>query len=102
MEVLEQKTTGFDSVQHQLGNLLVEVGDLDASAFCYCTEVDYFPNETGENILTSVGSYDLHLSRDTGGWSVDAFRFNLKFIHGNPLLPEMARRSARRRHSEDD
>jgi hypothetical protein len=30
-----------------------------------------------------VGSYDLHLVKDDGGWKIDEFKFNLKFMEGN-------------------
>jgi hypothetical protein len=26
-----------------------------------------------------MGSYDLHLVKDDGGWKIDKFKFNLKF-----------------------
>jgi hypothetical protein len=33
-----------------------------------------------------VGSYDFHLTRIEGRWLIDSFRFNLKFLEGNPEL----------------
>lgn len=97
VEALEGRLRGLASVQHQVGNVLIEVGEDGASAFCYCTESDYFPNETGGSVLTKLGSYDFHLSLDAeGAWKFDALRFNLKFSHGNPLLAELARKASRK------
>lgn len=33
-----------------------------------------------------MGSYDFHLSKADDRWEIDRFRFNLKFIDGNPDL----------------
>jgi hypothetical protein len=74
VEALQTPLKGLAAVHHQLGNGLVQVGEAEASAFCYCTESDYLPNETGESTLTSVGSYDFHLSRESEGWKVEGRR----------------------------
>ena len=35
---------------------------------------------------TFVGSYDFTLVRDGSAWRIDGFRFNLKYMDGNPNL----------------
>ena len=37
-------------------------------------------------VLALVGGYDFHLFRGEDGWRIDLFRFNLKYIDGNPDL----------------
>lgn len=87
---------GLAAAHHQLGNMLVSVEGEEASAFCYVTAAHYFPNATGENIHTLVGTYDFHLSRKEEAWLIDALRFNLKYEDGNLLLSELARKATRK------
>lgn len=91
----ESGLRGLAAVHHQAGNMLVKVEGEEASAFCYATATHYFPNPTGNDTRTFVGTYDFHLGRGEDGWRIDAFRFNLKFTMGNPLLGELAKRAAR-------
>ena len=92
----ESALRGLTATHHQIGNLLVSVDGEEAGAFCYGTATHFFSNPTGENVHTFVGTYDFHLSRHGGGWSIDAFRFNLKYQEGNLLLSDLAKRAARR------
>src|SRR5512135_3895696 len=78
------------AIHHQMGNLLVEVRGGQADAFCYAIACHYLPNPSGRNTRTLVGSYDVHLIRHAGGWLIDAFRFNLKYVEGNPELEAAA------------
>ena len=92
----ESGLRGLAAVHHQIGNVLVHVEGAEAGAFCYATATHYFPNPTGNDTRTFVGTYDFHLVRGEDGWRIDMFRFNLKFTQGNPLLAELARKAARR------
>jgi hypothetical protein len=33
-----------------------------------------------------VGSYNLHLIPTEGGWRIDIFKYNLKYVNGNLSL----------------
>lgn len=74
------------AIHHQTGNFLVEVTGSEATAFCYGVAWHYLPNKTNRNTRTFVGSYDIHLVQQDGKWKIDRFKFNLKFIDGNPDL----------------
>ncbi len=74
------------AIHHQAGNFLVEVRGSEANAFCYGVAWHYLPNKTSRNTRTFVGSYDVHLVQQDGEWKIDRFKFNLKFIDGNPDL----------------
>ena len=74
------------AIHHQTGNYLVRVKGLQAEAFCYGIASHYLPNKTDLNTRTFVGSYDFELVKDGGRWKIAMFRFNLKYIDGNPNL----------------
>jgi hypothetical protein len=76
----------LEAIHHQVGNYLVDVLGKEATVFCYGIASHYLPNDTGENTRAFVGSYDFHLVKDTDAWRIDQFRFNLKYIDGNPNL----------------
>jgi hypothetical protein len=80
---------GFHHTHHQLGNFVVESGDGWAHVFCYGTATHFLENESGSNVWTVVGSYDLDLIRK-GSWRISAMKFNLKYMDGNPDLPKLA------------
>jgi hypothetical protein len=92
----ESGLKGLAAVHHQIGNMLVKVEGSEASAFCYGTATHYFPNPTGNDTHTFVGTYDFHLVRADDGWRIDMFRFNLRFAAGNALLGDLARKAARK------
>jgi hypothetical protein len=80
---------GFHQTHHQLGNFVVESQDHTAHVFCYGTATHFLENESGNNIWTVVGSYDLDLVRK-GNWRITGMKFNLKYIDGNTDLPKLA------------
>jgi hypothetical protein len=92
----ESGLKGLTAIHHQIGNMLVSVEGREASAFCYATATHYYPNPTGNDTRTFVGTYDIHLGKDEAGWKIDMFRFNIKFTEGNALLSELARKQTRR------
>jgi SnoaL-like protein len=75
-------------IHHQAGNFLVDVGSEEASVFCYGIAWHYLPNRTNNNTRTFFGSYDIHLAKLGGEWKIDRFKFNLKFMDGNPELEQ--------------
>ena len=92
----ESGLRGLSAVHHQIGNVLVQVEGAEAGAFCYATATHYFPNPTGNDTRTFVGTYDFHLVRTDDEWRIDMFRFNLKFTQGNALLADLAKKASRR------
>jgi hypothetical protein len=74
------------AVHHQAGNTIVTVNGYQADAFCYGIASHYLPTRSGRNMRTFVGSYDFHLIKKDGVWWIDGFKFNLKYIDGNPDL----------------
>lgn len=74
------------AVHHQAGNHIVRVSGRHATVFCYGIAIHYLPNPSNANTRTFVGSYDFGLVKNTGIWVIENFKFNLKFIEGNPEL----------------
>jgi hypothetical protein len=74
------------AIHHQAGNFMVTVKELKADVYCYGTASHYFPNPSGKNTRTYVGSYDFHLIKEGKFWRIYLIRFNLKFIDGNQDL----------------
>lgn len=82
----EEGLRKLQAIHHQVGNYLVDILGNEADVFCYGTASHYYPNPTGQNVRTFVGSYNIHLMESDAGWSIDKFRFNLKYIDGNKDL----------------
>lgn len=82
----EEGLKSIESVHHQAGNYRVDVQDDQATAFCYGIASHFRRNRSGRNSRVFVGSYDFHLLRIEGRWLIDSFRFNLKYVEGNPEL----------------
>lgn len=74
------------AVHHQAGNYEVQVQGDEAAASCYGIASHFLPNENGESTRTFVGTYDVGLRKLAGTWRIDRFRFNLKYVQGNPDL----------------
>lgn len=74
------------AVHHQAGNYVVAIAGDQADAFCYGIASHYLPTRSGRNTRTFVGSYDFHLVKKDGVWWIDRFKFNLKYLDGNPDL----------------
>jgi hypothetical protein len=75
----------IDSLHHQTGNLAIQCRDREASASCYGIAYHYRRTASGRNTRVFVGSYEFRLVLGEE-WKIDLFRFNLKFIDGNPDL----------------
>jgi hypothetical protein len=78
--------SSLQSIHHQAGNYQVNIDGDRANASCYGVAYHHRPVRSGRNTRTFVGSYDFALTRVSGTWRISAFRFNLKFLDGNPDL----------------
>lgn len=74
------------AIHHQAGNYIVNVSQNAAEVFCYGIASHYLPNKTNQNTRIFVGSYNFHLIKEGDDWKINKFKFNLKFIDGNPEL----------------
>lgn len=81
---------GFDKTHHQLGNYLVEEDSAGIKVFCYGTATHYLANESGKNVWTVIGTYNLELSEANGVLKITGMKFNLKYMDGNSDLAQMA------------
>ena len=74
------------AIHHQTGNYIINVNQNKADVFCYGIASHYLPNKTNRNTRIFVGSYNFHLLKSGENWQIDQFKFNLKYIDGNPNL----------------
>ena len=74
------------AIHHQAGNFIVKINQSEATVFCYGIASHYLPNNTNQNTRVFVGSYNFHLIKSGENWQIDQFKFNLKYIDGNPNL----------------
>lgn len=72
--------TPVEKVHHQTGNFLTEVEGNEADVFAYGTATHYKSPTMKKTVTSFVGSYDVHLIKTKGGWKIDAFRFNKKYV----------------------
>jgi hypothetical protein len=77
----------FKATHHQLGNFVVREQGSSATVFCYGTATHYYPNESGRNIWTVVGTYDVTLEKQGQAWKVTNLVLHLKYVDGNTELP---------------
>jgi SnoaL-like domain len=86
----QQGLAPLQALHHQAGNFRVRVDDGRATAFCYGIAYHYRPRMTGSSTRVFVGTYDFELVRQDAAaepdWRIDAMRFTLKFLDGNPAL----------------
>ncbi len=82
----EKGLAPLKAIHHQVGNFKVSIQGQEATAFCYGIASHYLPHPTGRSTRTFVGSYDFRLARDGSRWRITMFRFNLKYVDGNPDL----------------
>jgi hypothetical protein len=82
----DQGLKALQFIHHQAGNYMVSINQGEAEAFCYGIASHYLPNKTNQNTRIFVGSYNFHLIKEGQSWRIDQFKFNLKYIDGNPNL----------------
>jgi hypothetical protein len=78
----------LEAIHHQIGNFLVKFHENEAVVFCYGIAYHYLPNRSNRNTKLFVGSYDLTLVPQDGGWKITTFTFTSKFVAGNLKLGE--------------
>ena len=82
----DQGLKSLQAIHHQVGNFNIRIKTNEAQAFCYGLASHHLPNKTGNNTRTFVGSYNFHLIKMKDRWKISQFKFNLKYIEGNPDL----------------
>ena len=87
----------FDSVHHQIGNLIIEPDGENADVWCHGMSTHYIADFPGGDIQFIVGTYHLTLIKKDGSWKLTGMRFNFKYASGNPRLADEAKRRAEAR-----
>ncbi len=85
-EICEQWENGFrdiDFVNHLAGNYLVDIHDATATVLAYATATHYKKSATNGQTREFVGTYDLGLMKQSLGWRIYKFKYNLKYSTGN-------------------
>ncbi len=78
---------GLDAMNHLAGNFLVsEEDEHTATVFCYATATHYKESATKGKTRTYVGTYNLGLTKTSGGWRINRFAYKLKYEAGNVKL----------------
>jgi SnoaL-like domain len=90
----DQGLKAVKAIHHQAGNYQVTIKGNEADLFCYGIAYHYLPTPTNQNTRVFVGSYDYHLVKGDGGWKIDRFKYNLKFIDGNKDLEGSAKKGS--------
>ena len=85
-EAWDKALKPIEQLHHQAGNYQVTITGSSAEAFCYGTAFHYRKTTSGKNLRTFVGSYEFRLKKDDFRWLINRFKFNLKFVEGNPDL----------------
>ena len=86
VEAWDKGLKALKSIHHQAGNFMVSVNQNEAEAFCYGIASHYLPTKSNRNTRIFVGSYNFHLIKKDQDWRIDRFKFNLKYLDGNPNL----------------
>lgn len=79
----KQGFEGIDSINHLAGNHLVKINNNSAEVFIYATATHFKESAIKGNTREFVGSYNLHLVKNTEQWKIDKFKYNLKYMTGN-------------------
>lgn len=82
----QQGFADLDSVHHQAGHYLIDLNSDEADIFAYAIALHYKEVVVGGKTRTFVGSYNLKAKKQGKGWRLSQFKYNLKFIDGNPNL----------------
>lgn len=79
----EKGFQGIDSVNHLAGNYMVSIHDTTASVFAYATATHYKETAGKGKTREYTGTYELGLLKQSSGWRIYQFRYNLKYAIGN-------------------
>jgi hypothetical protein len=88
-QICENWKAGFkdlDAVHHQAGNHMIDIQGNEARVKSYAIASHFKKNTKNGTTREFIGSYDFHLLKSNGQWRIDQFRFNLKYMAGNPEL----------------
>ena len=77
---------GLDAVHHQAGHYLIDVKEDEAVLYGYAMATHYKVSAQRGRTRIFVGSYDLKATRTENGWRLTQFKYNLKYLDGNPTL----------------
>jgi hypothetical protein len=77
---------GIDSVNHLAGNYLVTIDNISAVVFAYATATHYKASAVNGKTREFTGTYDIRLARVPGGWRINHFKYDLKYMTGNAEL----------------
>ena len=78
---------GIDAIHHQAGNYLVTISEnVNAEVFCYALATHFRKSATRGSVREFVGSYNIGLAFTDLGWRINSFKYNLKYLQGNPTL----------------
>lgn len=86
VEAWDKGLRKLQAIHHQIGNVKITIDGNEADVFCYGIASHYLPNKSNRNTRVFVGSYDLHLIKSDNKWRIDGFKFNFKYMDGNPNL----------------
>ena len=73
----------LDAIHHQAGTFIIDIEGNSATAKAYAIASHYKKDASKGTTREFVGSYDFHLQKSDGGWKLDSFKFNLKYMGGN-------------------
>ena len=90
----------FDSVHHQIGNLIVDSDGDGATVQCHGMATHFIAGHEGGDLQFIVGTYELRLVKSGGTWKLSSMRFNFKYASGNPDLAAEAQRRASKKSKE--
>jgi hypothetical protein len=81
---------GFQSVQHLIGNPLIEIKGKSAKVNAYVIATHILPNPSNENYWIVGGYYHLDLIQTKMGWKITRWKFNFEYDRGNRNLQTLA------------
>ena len=74
----------LDAINHLGGNYIVNIhGNGTANVLAYATATHYKQSAKKGTTREFVGTYDLGLANTEGGWRIESFTYNLKYMQGN-------------------
>ena len=85
---------GFDVTHHQLGPLIIEADDMQATVRTYVTADHQIAGAKDGEIWTVLGSYMLTLTKIDQSWKLSGNTFQFKCETGNTSLPGLAQSRA--------
>ena len=74
---------GLDAIHHQAGNYIIHIEHNSAVVKAYAIASHYKQSAKNGPLRKFVGSYDIGLTEYPGGWRINRFKYNLKYMDGN-------------------